>query len=1020
MKNSAVEKLKKFFPVFVILLFDVLLFIVNYRLGAYLVGWDALFPELNFSQNIQRSLFSIWQEYRGMGVIDGLSFAANLPHYLFIYLLSLFLSQNLLRYFFVFLMHYVGGVGIYFLLRYLLTQTQKNNIEIFALLGALFYQYNFGVLQMFYTPFEPFLVHFTFLPWLIWSLTNYLESSRKKFLILFGLFSVLSIPQAHVPTVFFVYSLALFIFSVFFLWQEGKKILGKILIVFLLLFAINTYWGLPYAYSVLTHSKEIAESKINLMATEDIILKNKVFGDFESTVLLKGYTFNIVENQPDKTYGYLMKPWRDYVESPFFKITGYFFFLIALIGVVFTLTKKQKLFYPLVVLFVISFLMLGNNIPILHLPIEFISKNIPLFNQVFRFNFTKFIILFAFCLSIFWVYGLLIIKEKFALLRRGGLVFLLLGVAMILINSLPSWKGYFLYENLRLKIPKEYLETINYFKAENVNSRIAIFPQPSYWDWTYTNWNYRGSGFLWFGLPQAVTDSAFNPWSRQNENYYWEASYALYSQNQNLFEKVLEKYQINWLLLDENIISSSSSKSLYIDELKEMIANSSRFQIEQQFGNIGLYRFQPEAPIKNYVFMVDNISNVMPNYKWNNFDQAYLDKGTYISDTQYVIGDKKIYYPFRSLFTGKKQENLEFAVEETADSLVFKNIIPSNLANYQLILPEKRNEELIFVDPNDLTKTIFFKPEISFEGDLLMIKVPKIKGLYGAQINPINENSTLEAKNCNKFSKGEVSNQIINEDSLLRLNSTNALNCSQAFSFLNLPHNLSYLITVNSRNVNGKSLLFWLENPQSRKADLETYLPQNQGLSTSYFIQPPMTNDGLGYILHFDNNSIGDQKTVNDLGEINLYQIPYYFLTSLKLVSSENQKQESNFIVPDVVEHPNPNLYKVQLSSTINHLPLTIVLSQSYNEGWQAYSGVECGIMNNELCGLLVPMLGEKIKDHVLVNNWENGWSLDSSTINHSPLTIYLVYLPQYLEYLGFGLLLLLFPSFFLLKKLLH
>ena len=55
--------------------------------------------------------------------------------------------------------------------------------------------------------------------------------------------------------------------------------------------------------------------------------------------------------------------------------------------------------------------------------------------------------------------------------------------------------------------------------------------------------------------------------------------------------------------------------------------------------------------------------------------------------------------------------------------------------------------------------------------------------------------------------------------------------------------------------------------------------------TTSYFIQPPMTSDGLGYALHFDNLSIGNQKTINDLGEINLYQIPYHFLTGLKLVA---------------------------------------------------------------------------------------------------------------------------------------
>ena len=67
-------------PLAVIVLLEVLLFFTNVQKGTYFLGWDNLFPEMNFRENIHRSMFSVWQQYRGLGVVDGMSYAANLPH----------------------------------------------------------------------------------------------------------------------------------------------------------------------------------------------------------------------------------------------------------------------------------------------------------------------------------------------------------------------------------------------------------------------------------------------------------------------------------------------------------------------------------------------------------------------------------------------------------------------------------------------------------------------------------------------------------------------------------------------------------------------------------------------------------------------------------------------------------------------------------------------------------------------------------------------------------------------------
>src|SRR3989338_5034642 len=36
------------------------------------MGWDNINPELNLILNIKRSIFSVWQEYQGLGLVAGM------------------------------------------------------------------------------------------------------------------------------------------------------------------------------------------------------------------------------------------------------------------------------------------------------------------------------------------------------------------------------------------------------------------------------------------------------------------------------------------------------------------------------------------------------------------------------------------------------------------------------------------------------------------------------------------------------------------------------------------------------------------------------------------------------------------------------------------------------------------------------------------------------------------------------------------------------------------------------------
>jgi len=1012
-------KRNKFF--LLLFLVELVLFWTNYKPGTYLVGWDNVFPELNFQANFERNIFSIWQEYRGLGVVDGMAHAALLPHTLAILLLSLLLPTNLLRYFFQFLLHFVGGIGMYLILR------RFGLREWLSFFGALFYQFNLFTVQMFYAPLEVFSYHFAFLPLLIYLAMIFLEKGGRKNLLLFAFVSWISLPQAHVPPVFLAYLLLLLAVLVSYLFFHRREVGGwrRPFLVILAVVMINASWGFPYVYTALKDAKTIVNSKINQMSTDNVVLRNKAFGNFTDVVLLRGFMLDYVDYQVNNQNDYLMRPWKDYLKKTPALIISFFFFLFSFLGLVKAVNQRQKKYYPFAVLLVFTFLLLADNIPVVSLFFLFMQKSVPLFYNAFRFTFTKFSILFVFCYTIFLCFGLeTIFRDK--LERKIFKWVVLAGIFLSLfVYTFPSFQGNFIYKNLKMAIPQSYFDLINFFKSQDTSERIAVLPQPTYWGWVYYQWGVRGSGFQWYGLSQPSLDGAFYPWSEQNENYYWEIAQAIYSNNRVLFEKVLEKYQVHWLVIDESIISPFSPKALYLDRLEGFISQSSSITNMATFDSIKVYRVNRLAAANDFVFLTQNLPYVGPTYAWNNFDQAFSDLGNYFStlgsNSSTLIPD--IYYPYRSLFTARRQEELEFGVQDRGEYFAFFNNLPKELVGAKMIVPKIENLEAVEIDPNDLTKMSFKYPQIYLDGErlavdpndqtsqivdlphfdqgLLEIRIPKFWGLMSYDSNQSDEMFEKEPQDCEKLGKGIYTQSVVREekDKFLRLSSVNSSNCLD-FDYPNLTQKMSYLITVESRNIEGTPLLFGVANKASSRTDLETYLPRKTARNISYFIIPPMEDYGLGYSLHFNNASIGEVKSVNDLGRMTINSFPYHFLSSLKIV--KNQEIAGSIVANDlVVEHPNPPSYWVSFSCASDNGSMVLVLSQSFAEGWKAYLSKK----DNWLNKFFPFVFGKEIKDHFLVNNWENGWQIPTTDCQQ-PTTVYLFFWPQLLEYLGLSFLL--------------
>jgi hypothetical protein len=196
------------------------------------------------------------------------------------------------------------------------------------------------------------------------------------------------------------------------------------------------------------------------------------------------------------------------------------------------------------------------------------------------------------------------------------------------------------------------------------------------------------------------------------------------------------------------------------------------------------------------------------------------------------------------------------------------------------------------------------------------------------------------------------------------------------------------MLTVNAKNEKGTPLHFWVLNDFEGIAPIDLNLFAN---GDSIFFLPPMEKNAIAYSFHVDNIAIGSEESRNTLNSVEAVRIPYDYLVNLHLSNPYTIAFEFTTFT---TSHPNESLYTAVPVNIKNGKSL-IVLSQSYDSGWQAYAG------KKTFWSTLFPFFTGKKLTHVKVNNWENGWIVDSTTLSkRSQITM--VYLPQYLEYFGF------------------
>jgi hypothetical protein len=729
----------------------------NYVPGTFLTGWDTLHPEFNFKMYWGRIIDGVWQEHQGLGAVGSQAHASEIPRIAILSILSLFLKMNQLRYAYAFLMLILGPVGVYLLIRRLIGEENPTgnfplNFACFS--GGLFYLLNLGTLQHFYVPLEMFLTHYGFIGFVFLFAIRFFDSGSRKNLLLFLIFSLLIAPQAHTSTLFYAFFLIFVVFlGVLSLSYVIKKIQkptpivkrASILVLFTLL--INSFWLLPNVYFVLNHGEEIKLSKIQHLFSTEAFLSNQRFGNLKDVAILKNFLFTWGEHVGNARFGDLLQEWTANLNEPAKMGIGYNLFIFITLGLTAALATRHKYSFAMSAVFFVSMFFLFSTNPPLGFLFVFFQEHVPLFQEAFRFPFTKFSTLLMMSYGVFFGYffyftASLVSKikpQRYSIFINSVIFVLILEGFMIFMK--PAFEGYLISPSMKVAIPERYFELFDYLGSKNEFGRVANLPIHTFWGWVYYNWDplknlgYQGAGFLWFGIKQPLMDREFDRWNLLNESYYFEMSRAVYSQNPVLLKQVLDKYKIGWILLDESVlVPGGDQKQLFYGQIKKTLALMPEIQVEKDFGEgLYLYGYIPEKPFSLYETS-DSFYNVSDSISKEAEDPISISLGNYVKEgtnlfpfvgitnydesikNGYILSDQnKVVFksPDKVYFNDKVDISYDLLARtdsnglllEVADSLDINRIIGSiHVTDFELYRIFEIGDHLFYFDAKSVTE----------------------------------------------------------------------------------------------------------------------------------------------------------------------------------------------------------------------------------------------------------------------------------------------------------------------------
>lgn len=420
--------------------------------------------------------------------------------------------------------------------------------------------------------------------------------------------------------------------------------------------------------------------------------------------------------------------------------------------------------------------------------------------------------------------------------------------------------------------------------------------------------------------------------------------------------------------MDESIIDTDLKYSRQITfnrEAKDLLQQIPFLKLNWNYDSLSLYKINGE---QHEVEVETNLPSISPDYRFTLIDEAYNNFNDYIN------ADKKadIYYPFRTFLneTDKLASNITINLED-----YYYKADMGSVPEGKRVLPILKPEDS-FIDQGG---------SLNFSMTSVYGKIPK----KGFTINPKDIEKTPLEQEINW--KKETTIEKIHYKSTDKI-------IGSYYDLSSLSKDQGYAISFKSKNISGLPLRFCVKSIYSHKCEIYDELSKNKDWNVDTFVLPSM-KQGLGYSLDINNVSVGSIPTTNELSWIKIAQLPYSFLTGIHIEKPGFEDKIRQIMPLDFTDFGFGKIINLPLDTPDE---ATIIFNQAFEKNWKAYY-----IKQDNFLSTYFPFLfGQEIKDHVLVNNWANGWRIDNQIITNNEQLITIVFWPQYLEFVGFGLML--------------
>ncbi|MBQ6449628.1 hypothetical protein IJJ08_01865, partial [bacterium] len=454
----------------------------------------------------------------------------------------------------------------------------------------------------------------------------------------------------------------------------------------------NLFWLAPQAYFVLTGGSQVTiESQINQLSTKEVTIQNQAYENWRDFLLLRGYWFagqDYNSTEDSEAPIAFMETWLAESSGTVF---GYIFALLMMTGVVYLLIYRRDYRGVGVVLGLLAMwgLMLVNHL------------DSPLVGQIFRSPFTKAIVpislLYSLLVGASFLFLARVIRPKFLLFAFGCYV-MSLGI-----YSVPSFGGHFIYHNLRPIVPSDYEQLFAFMHTQPEASRTALLPAETAYGWQHTTWGYRGIGFYWFGMRQAMLNRTFDVWSLDDEEFYHEIHYARLENDPKLFAQVLAKYDVRYLIYDRSIHRRGRNSESFYQQWQTLL--SPQCPLIHQSDLIQVYDCGShsdhylQAP-KNYF-----VSNTSQTHQF--YDPRIALTRHYVTGSESETIDSPFAFlfqrePGREHFTYREASAGAHVIEVTADlpgqdyqELVLPSLVDASRSSFLISLQHEDQEQYL-------------------------------------------------------------------------------------------------------------------------------------------------------------------------------------------------------------------------------------------------------------------------------------------------------------------------------------